>query len=255
MAVEPVVDLGSRFARELGERGYTLVRGVVPGGLLASLAEATDRALAEEGVDFPPGDDQHGRLLFAPAHGGPFLELCGFDPLFEPIERLLGDDSIIYTMTTSVLSPGSAGPVDRYHTDLSGDRPAGLALAAMVLLDRFEPETGATEFLPGSHRWGPVPTDDSLDGEQISGGPGDVCYFDPRVHHRGACNRSSGPRRAVLFQMVRPWMKQRFDVRAMLGGGDHAEMPAVVARRLGLTSLPPGSVREFTERRSQRPWS
>jgi ectoine hydroxylase-related dioxygenase (phytanoyl-CoA dioxygenase family) len=239
---------------EFASTGFSVVAALVPPQLIAALSDATDRAVASESTTFPPCDDQHGRVLFAPAHGGAFLELCAFDPVFAPIEELLGADSIIYTMTTSVLEPGSAGPIDRYHVDLTGDRPDGLALAAMVMLDPFTAETGATEFVPGSHRLRAGAPDDRVAGRILTGEPGDVCFFDPRVHHRSTRNRSDRPRRAVLFQMIRPWMKQRFDVGRMLGERSACSLEPVVARRLGLTSVPPGSVEEFVQRRGRRPW-
>src|SRR5690606_35850432 len=77
-------------ADDLASDGFSVARGVVPPELVAALVEATDEVTALEEVHFPPGDGQHGRVLFAPAYGGPFVELCAFDPLFEPIESLLG---------------------------------------------------------------------------------------------------------------------------------------------------------------------
>ena len=125
------------IADELADRGFAVRSGVVRRDLVDALTAATDRALAEEATAFPIGDDQHGRLLFAPVYGGPFLELLGNEALLGPIEELIGTDVILYTMTTSVLSPGSAGAVHDHHVDLAADRPHGLALAAMVLLDDF----------------------------------------------------------------------------------------------------------------------
>ena len=224
--------------------------GLVRQELVDALATATDRALSEEATDFPIGDDQHGRLLFAPMYGGPFLELLGDDAVLGPIEELIGTDVILYTMTTSVLSPGSAGVVHDHHVDLAADRPHGLALAAMVLLDDFTAESGATEFLAGSHRPG-----DQGEPVLVLGRPGDVCFFDPRTRHRGTLNRTAAARRAVLLQMVQPWMKQRFDVPAMLAGLPTEGLEPVVRRRLGLDAVPPASRQEFLQRRSSRPWS
>lgn len=243
-----------RVAADLVEVGYAVVPDVVPLDLVERLVTATDEIVAAEAPHFPPGHGQHGRVLCAPAHGGPHLELCGFDPLFAPIEALLGDDSILYAMTTSVLEPGSAGPIDRYHVDLAADRPAGVALSALVVLDAFTPENGATEFLVGSHRWGDEPLDDTRTGTIITADPGDVCYFDPRIHHRTTLNRSAGPRRAIPLQIVRPWMKQRFDVPRMLDAADRRDLSPSAARRLGITTAPPSSVQEFLDRGASRPY-
>lgn len=245
---------GAQLEADLVERGVVRVPGLVAPDRVEALRDATDAAVAEESTDFPPGDDQHGRVLFAPAHGGAFLDLLADDALFAPIEDRIGDDAILYTMTTSALAPGSAGPVHRYHVDLDPARGDGLALALMVLLDRFDAESGATELLAGSHRWGPGDVDDSSPGVLLVGEPGDVCYFDPRIRHRSTTNRTDRPRRAVLAQMVRPWMKQRVDVAAMVDPALLEQRPAVVRRRLGLTSTPPRSRQEFLARRAERPW-
>lgn len=247
--------LNRSMDQELAERGFSVVPHVVPAPLLAELRAATDAAVAAEATMFPPGDDQHGRVLFAPAHGGALLDLVCFDPLFVPMEDRIGSDTIIYTMTTSVLQPNSAGPVHRYHVDLTPDRGEGVALGAMVMLDDFRPDNGATEFVPGSHRWADQPIDDGIRGELLCGSAGDVCYFDPRIHHRSTRNTSEHPRRSVLVQMIRPWMKQRFDVAAMLGADLCDGLSPVAARRLGLTSVPPGSADEFLHRRRHRPWT
>jgi ectoine hydroxylase-related dioxygenase (phytanoyl-CoA dioxygenase family) len=243
-----------QLGAELAERGVARVVGLVEPGLVEALRRATDRAVAEESEDFPPGDDQYGRVLFAPSHGGAFLDLLARDDVFGPIEDLIGDDTILYTMTTSALAPGSAGPVHRYHVDLDPSRPEGSALAIMVLLDRFDATSGATELLVGSHRWGPGEVDDAEAGHLLVGEPGDVCFFDPRIRHRSTTNRTDRPRRAVLAQMIRPWMKQRVDVAAMVDPALVSDRPAVVQRRLGLWSTPPRSRAEFLARRERRPW-
>lgn len=245
---------GDQLDAALAERGHALVPGLVPTDMVEALRSATDAAVAEETELFPPGDDQHGRVLFAPAHGGAFLDLLELEPLLDPIESRIGTDAILYTMTTSVLAPGSAGPVHRYHVDLDPARGQGLALTLMVLLDRFDRQHGATEFLSGSHEWGPGPVDDAQTGDLLVGEPGDVCYFDPRVRHRSTTNTSDHPRRAVLAQFVQPWMKQRVDVAAMVPEQLLVGRSVALRRRLGLTSTPPRSRREFLDRRSERPW-
>jgi len=239
----------------LASQGFAVVRDVVSVPLVALVGRAVDAAVEAERPWFPDGDPQYGRVLFAPAHGGAFLELLDNDPFFAPIEERLGE-CLVYTMTTSVLGPGEAGPVASFHRDLEVDRPPGIALAAMLLLDHFTADNGATEFVVGSH--GDV-DDARVAGDRptslLTGNAGDVCYFDPRVLHRTTPNRSTAARRALLVLMVKPWMKQRFDVRAMLGDETLAALPAAPRRRLGVDAVPPRSYEEFIARRDRRPWT
>lgn len=229
--------------------GLEFAVGCVPGPLVDALRVSTAQALDAERTVFVPGDEQFGRALFAPAYGGGFLSLLEHEPVFEPLERRLGGSPIIYTMTTSVLPPGSAGAIDDYHVDLDPGLPDGLALSALIMLDEFGDHNGATEFLR---------RDAGAEGGErahlVRGRPGDVVFFDPRLRHRSTTNHSDAPRRAVLFQLVRPWMKQRVDVTEFLSDLDLSGCSSAARRRLGLTSIPPGSIEEFVARRGRPPW-
>ena len=123
-----------RLRGELEENGFAIRRSQVDAALVRRLAEAIDLALDGESKEFPEGDEQHGRLLFAPEYGGAFLEVLALDPLLNPIESILGHDMILFTMTSSVLFPGIPGPAREDHVDFPADRPSGLALAVTVIL-------------------------------------------------------------------------------------------------------------------------
>lgn len=230
-------------ARAVEHHGACIASASVDPQLVSSLVAAVDSAVSAERTYFPEGDAQDGRLLFAPHYGGAFLDLIACEEVMAPIELVVGSDSILYTMTTSVLRPGSSGPVSEFHTDLDPALPRGLSVAAIVLLDEFSSRTGATEFASTAG-----PTAGSC---LLIGRPGDVCFFDPRRPHRSTLNSSALPRRAVVFSMVKPWMKQRVDVRAMV---EDRGLAPEVRRRLGLTSVPPASISEFIGRRRNRPW-
>lgn len=247
--MEPTIPL---VLAEVLANGFALAEAVVDRALVGRLRRDVDAALAAERRWFPPGDDQYGRLLFAPVHGGAFIDLLGDDELFAPIEAVI-PGGIVYTMTTSVLRPGEIGPISDYHRDFPIDRPSGLALAAMVLLDPFSARSGATEFIVGSHLDETEAGAGAREPIRLTGSPGDVCYFDPKVLHRARRNGSQGSRRSVLVQMIQPWMKQRVDVREMLRSVPAAPGPAA-CRRLGRDSLPPGTYDEFAARRADRPW-
>ena len=242
-------DAPESIGDELARRGFALRRHVVPDAVAERLARDIDRALEVQHADFPEGDAQHGRLLFAPEHGGAFLDLLDHDPLFAPLEDLVDPEAIVYTMTTSVVTDRIEDAARTAHRDVDARRPDGLVLAAIVLLDAFSPRTGATEFFVGSHAEGDRHEAERCVVEQVAGDPGDVCFFDPRILHRSGVNATSEPRRALLVAMAKPWMKQRVDVAAMFDASIAGSLGPKAARRLGLASLPPASRAEFLARR------
>jgi len=253
MVDRPRSGVDDQLVEELDCDGFSIRREVVPRELVDRMRADVDEALLAERTQFPPGDDQYGRLLFAASHGASFLDFVACEPVFGPLEELLGPDSILYTYTTSVLLPGEAGPVSEYHDDFDPGRSrTRLALGAIVMIDAFSSASGATEVLPGSHRrtsrTDPAPWEPSQP-QLLIGAPGDVCFFDPRTLHRTTRNVSPGPRRSVLVLLVRPWIKQRFDVRQMLGDALLGSCDPVVSRRLGSASFPALSADEFLARR------
>ncbi len=250
MAGAVAVDV-DRLSHALDEVGFRVERSVVPAALVEALRTEVVDALALERDLFPPGDEQYGRLLFAARHGGAFLDLLAFDPLFDPIEGLIGRDAIVYTYTSSCLPSGCSGPVSELHDDFDPRRSTRrLALAALVMLDEFAEETGATEMVVGTHL--SEDAERTSDGPRafVTGGPGDVCYFDPRILHRSTLNRGDDWRRSVIVMMVEPWIRQRFDVARMLGPTTLDDQSPEVARRLGFGALAPGSPEEFVARRT-----
>jgi hypothetical protein len=78
-------------------------------------------------------------------------------------------------------------------------------------LDRFTAENGATEVVPGSHRWdGPAPGAEEMDAMAVAleMEPGSVAIFPGTLYHRGGANRSDGKRLGMTIQYCQPWLRQ-----------------------------------------------
>jgi ectoine hydroxylase-related dioxygenase (phytanoyl-CoA dioxygenase family) len=132
------------------------------------------------------------------------------------------------------------------HLDTRYDVPGyAVGLGAIVLLDDFTEENGATRFLPSCDLTA-EPTPEEFDARALAlvAPAGSVCWFHGWAWHDAGPNLTDRWRRAVLFAMVRSWVAPRFDIPRMLA--DHSpEVSPVVRRRLGLDRLPPGSYEEF----------
>lgn len=127
------------------------------------------------------------------------------------------------------------------HTDDSfyrvpRPRPA-IGVSAIWAIDDFTAENGATQIIPGSHRWGTeAPVEDDPRIIDVVMPAGSVVVFLGTLWHRGGANNSTGCRLAVTPQYCEPWARPQEQmvlsvgaaaaqyserVRTMLGFGIH----------------------------------
>ncbi|MEZ5321286.1 MAG: phytanoyl-CoA dioxygenase family protein [Microthrixaceae bacterium] len=232
-------------AADIADLQNSVVADVLDPGEVARLSDMVDAALEADRALTPPHRSVDvGRVLFPPVHDPRFLDVLANEAVMGPCDRLLGSDCHIYMMTTLCQPPGSAGrPV---HVDTPFDTPDYLVgVGVMVLLDDFTPESGPT-------RLDTVATVDRPSEEEylaramtLEAPAGSVCWYHPRLWHDALPNRSDRWRRAIAVGVVRPWVRQRFDMVRMLRHLDLAHLPRPVRRRLGFESIPPGSYEEF----------
>jgi len=85
-------------------------------------------------------------------------------------------------------------------------RPPGETVNALVYLDDYGLENGATRIVPGSHR--PSPGGPSFDfndesrSVQLTGNAGDILIFDADLIHAGSLNSSGARRRSLLITFL-----------------------------------------------------
>lgn len=229
--------------------GYVVVEGAVDADRVDALRHAVDQAMqAETAYHGTPEHYWNGRVLFCPAYGGPFLDLLADDVVFGPVDATLGEEAILYTMTTSCLPPGGSNTSSELHVDIPRVIPGYLlGISVFVVLDDFSESTGRTMLLPGSQDRPDPPSAAEFEAGAVplDAPSGSVCYLHPRLWHHSTPNRSDRWRRSILLLMVRPWIKQRFTASAMVPPDEVDRMSPAAERRLGLTSEPPRSYDEY----------
>jgi ectoine hydroxylase-related dioxygenase (phytanoyl-CoA dioxygenase family) len=145
-------------------------------------------------------------------------------------------------------SRGSPG-LQSWHRDppyQSWVATKSLALSALLALDAFTEQSGATLFLPGSYRYADFPSPDFVARRQTPAlmSAGSIVVFDSMIYHRGGVNRSDAPRRAVNTVFAIPLFAQQVAFTAKPG------MDAKLRRRLGLDYQPARSTDAWRERRA-----
>ncbi|MFI4972915.1 MAG: phytanoyl-CoA dioxygenase family protein [Caulobacterales bacterium] len=115
--------------------------------------------------------------------------------------------------------------------------PCGVS--AIWALDAFTDANGATELIPGSHRWGQErPASFETGARKAIAPAGSLLLFYGNLVHRGGGNAGAAPRLAVTTQFCQPWYRQQENMMVAVGDGARQLSPTVRAL-IGYSIHPP----------------
>lgn len=235
----------------LSIRGYSILESVLPPDACARLAAKMDALneaqIAHYGAGRLAALNESGVLRGMLADDAGFLALVRHEAIWPVIAATVGPTSILHLQNGIIVEPDTPHHQSAFHRDFAKDFVADkvLSINAFFVLDDFTPETGATWWVPHTHRMGSVPSLEYLNANavQVSAPAGSVIFFDSLLVHRAGENRSAAPRRAINQQYTRPFIKQQMDYVSLLAGRIDAGSP--LAQTLGFWSVPPRSTDEF----------
>lgn len=174
-------------AHNLLEDGYTVLPGAVPEDLLSKAQKAFDAGFLPS-PDWPApreSDWCHSQVDLDPA----IQTICRLPVLLAAAGQLIGVP--FFLMQVEGREPCQGNPKQKLHRD--AERPGHQFAIAMIFLDPYGPENGATRIVPRSHR------DDTADhGFIVSGQAGDIIVMDASLLHGATTNHSGEPRRSLL---------------------------------------------------------
>jgi len=155
------------------------------------------------------------------AYHDAFLQLAQHPAITGVARRLLGEHVVLLMQNGIVNRPGEPHAQTRWHRDLNHQywvSSAPFALSALVCLDDFTAENGATLFLPGSHLAAQFPPADTVDrsATTVTAAAGSIIFMNAMTFHRAGTNRSAGLRRAVNHVIGVPILAQAIDLPAAL---------------------------------------
>ncbi len=167
--------------------GYVLLPGAVPDALVRSAVAAFEAGYLPSD-QWPTPRDQDWRL--AQVDLDPTIQaICRLPKLLEAAGQLIG--APFFLMQVDGRDPLQGNRLQPLHRDAEGAaRPFAIA---MVFLDDYGPDNGATRLVPRSHRG-------ASDAEPLvlSGRAGDVAVMDANLLHGATINASGAPRRSLL---------------------------------------------------------
>lgn len=251
---------------EMDDQGFTVIPDFMDAATLTEVRAGLEPFLgAHLGRNAFEGFSTE-RVYTLVARGAVFERLTEEPRLMAILSRVLLPDFLLTASQAISIRPGEAA--QSLHTDdgfyrLPRPRPA-VSYSIIAAIDPFTAENGATEVIPGSHRWGDpgapgrpathTEMEPLLVPMEIPAGAAVV--FPGTLVHRGGANRTDRPRLAFTNQYCQPWARTqenfylgvpREQVRAMsprlqtlLGYGLHPTFMGMVSSVHPLKALEPG---------------
>lgn len=244
---------------ELSLVGYSVLHDAIPADSLSGWRQRIDSAYDMQVKEF--GEERLASIgetdiCRAPVlYDEAFLQLIMNSKVLEVVGRILGSWFILNLQNAIINRPGREHHQSAWHRDLPHQnwtisRP--LAIGALFVIDEFTETTGATMFLPASHRNEVIPSQSWIEksGVTLEAPAGSAILFDAMVFHRAGVNRSKIIRRAVNHLYTVPIMKQQYDFPRALA--DRSFDDTEVLKILGYTSQTPLDVSAWRQERLRR---
>jgi ectoine hydroxylase-related dioxygenase (phytanoyl-CoA dioxygenase family) len=167
-----------------------------------------------------------------------FAEVVAHPRVLRLLDALLEPNYLLSAALAIHLGPGE--DVQPFHYDDGSyhvPRPRqAIGGSAIWALDDFTAANGATEVIPGSHRWGNErPPADDQRAQTIVMPAGSVVIFQGTLWHRGGANRTDRPRLAITPQYCQPWARQLENMALAVPLEAAARYPRRVQEMLGFS--------------------
>jgi ectoine hydroxylase-related dioxygenase (phytanoyl-CoA dioxygenase family) len=239
----------NNFIQEFNEKGFVIVDNVLEHEFIKQTTIELEDALKKE-VEYVGTTDYkfYGYVLSNAKYGGSFLEVFDNDNIVNPINWILGENSIIYSYTSSSMPPFKGNDASHIHVDCPIFLENYILRMGLILpLVDFTEDNGASYYLAGSHKEESMPDEHRFykDATRLIMKAGQGCFFNTRVWHAGGVNKTDHWRHALTLNICRPWMKQYIDTPRLLVDTDLSNASEKVLQKLGFFSQPPTSYEEY----------
>ncbi|MBW7970018.1 phytanoyl-CoA dioxygenase family protein [Bradyrhizobium sp. BR 10289] len=189
--VEP---LNAEQAARLDRDGYLLLRGAVPAAWREALRAAFDAGVGTgDQWAAPRGAGwRHALVDLDPT----VQQACRVPPLLAAAAQMLGAPFFLAQVE------GREPLKDGGHQPLHRDGAGMKAVAALVFLDAYGADNGATRLIPRHLDPGALDQVAETLSSIMAGEAGDILVFDADLPHGATCNRSGARRRSLLLSFV-----------------------------------------------------
>jgi len=220
--------------------------------LLDSVVEALGPSLAlrdeirhRNGVLENSAGTLHHLLMDDPCYVELLAQLSALEPIFK---GYFEGNFVLNSYGGVINERDSRAYVQNVHRDIRfGSDTRRFMVNALVMLDDFTLENGATHILPHSQNMLEQPTDEHFyaHASRATGERGSILLFDSRMWHATGRNTTNAPRRALTLTFTSPFFKPQLDYARLFGYGNLGRCNAWMRQVLGFNARVPESLDEF----------
>jgi ectoine hydroxylase-related dioxygenase (phytanoyl-CoA dioxygenase family) len=205
------LDAAARVARD----GFAILERAIEPELVAGLAAAAERCLAELAVPFGPNDflgTKTRRLFNLLARDPLFARVPLHEAVLPVVERVLDPECLLSSLTAIRMDPGeTAQPLHADDGSVPLPKPhVPITCTAIWALSDFTEENGGTRVVPGSHRADHSPRrgERDLESRATVMPAGSVLIYHGSLWHGGGANASRERRLAIICNYCAGWLRQ-----------------------------------------------
>ena len=260
--------------QDIQEHGYTVIPHFLCRGQLEQVNALYDSMLGSHSGRNNFEGNRTERIYTLVARHRIFQDIVEDPRILALCDALLMPNYLLTASQAIVISPGETP--QPWHTDdsfypIPRPRPM-VSLSTIVAVEAFTLDNGATQVIPGSHRW----SDQQIAGDYHSGDtetdpefaqrlegmsvpvlmPAGACMvFAGTLLHRGGGNTGSATRRAFSNQYCQPWARTQENFFLAIPPAEVACMSPSVQALLGYSIHPPfmGQLSAYDPRKALEP--
>lgn len=225
---------------QLASDGFVVLPDLVDAPTVARIKAEVARHTSHDGRNEFEGTRT--RRVYALLDKAPSVaELVEHPIVLELLDQLLQPGFLLSANLAIDIGPGET-PQPWHHDDTFYllDRPRSpVSYSVIWAIDDFTAANGATQVMPGSHRWeeGRAPADEAPVTVEMSAGS--AVFFSGMLWHRGGRNTTSGRRVAITPQYCEPWARQQENMMLAISEERTRQLSPRLQGMLGYSIHPP----------------
>ena len=198
---------------EIENDGYTIIENAMSADLMARIREELDPFCQGK---YPGRNNFEGtrteRVYALLAKAPSVAEIIEHPATLALIDQLLPKNFLLSAALSILVHPGETPQPFHYDDGIAGlpvykPRPR-FGVSTIWAFDDFTENNGATEVIPGSHRWSEDRQPREAEAIKVLMPAGSVIVFDGALVHRGGANTSNADRLAITPQYCNPGLRQ-----------------------------------------------